>query len=209
MSLLTKYQLPITVKELDRDLKNVTSNVKRLEKDIASQRLDIEDLDKISVYSNSVVADKLQGVKDKVEPVVNEALKLVFLEDDLYFEFRTKIAYDKTQYYPVIGNRKNGSEGGVNEHGGGVITLASVILRMVFIILQDKPRLLVLDESLNPVSPAYRPKVSGFLSRICKELDFTLVLITFDEYNGFSNSADVVYEAKQGKFKTTKFEKVK
>lgn len=189
----------------------VKDRSKYLTKELAHNKALKKDYQHLMDYCNTAIGSRLEEVKAKIEPIVNEALKIVFKSDNLVFTLRTTIKADKTQYYPLIINKTTGVEGLREEHGGGVVTLVSVLLRMIFIMLQDNlMRFIVLDESLNPVSPAYRNKVSEFLAKVCRELDFTVVLITFDEYQGFSSNADNVYEAvKSEKGIGTRFKKIK
>jgi ABC-type thiamine transport system ATPase subunit len=75
--------------------------------------------------------------------------------------------------------------------------------------MQDKERIIVLDESLNQLSPMYRAKASEFISSVCNDLNFTVILINFDEYDDFGKSADRVYEAYRYSGSETKFRKLK
>jgi DNA repair exonuclease SbcCD ATPase subunit len=198
--------LPLNSETLTRELEYTLKKQRSLEEELEALTKESKNLLKVQKYLQQVISNKLEEIENKTVPIINSMLKTVFYEDDLQFKFKSEVKYGKMVYVPSIIDGKTGLEGDVEDFGGGVLTITSALLRMLFILIADAPRFLVLDEGLNPVSPKYRPRVSEFLSKLCKELDFTFILISFDEGEHFSNYAEVVYEveAKNGKTKYTR-----
>ena len=192
-------------------LPKIEESKKRLKKFKAEEIKLQEELDNYNTllkYTQKVVEDKLKEVKEKIEPLVNKALEVIFTEDDYRFTFESKVLRDRTQYIPLIREERKGIEGTTEAFGGGVNIIVSLILRILFITLQEGARVIVLDESLNQLSPMYREKASKFLREVCEELDFTIILINFDENGDYEQEAHRVYEAvRDGSF--TKFKVLK
>lgn len=199
----------VTLEQVESLLKSEKVRLKKESANLKEVKQLSRDYEVLADYTNSVLENKLIEVKEQIEPLVNQAYKAIFKQDELRFELNTSIKRYKTIYSVNIKDIVNDNNGLTETFGGAVVVLTSVILRMIFIMLTDKPRFLVLDETLNPISPKYRDKTSEFLSELCNRLDFDILAITFDEGNLFSSSADTIIEAKRKTRKTTIFKQVK
>ena len=51
-------------------------------------------------------------------------------------------------------------------------------LRRLIIAIMNKPRILVLDETLSAISIEYQEKLSMFISQICRDMGFTILLVS-------------------------------
>ena len=175
----------------------IETKQKKLEKTkksfIANHEL-LENYKVIDSYVIEKMTTKINSVKEQIEPLVNSSLKSIFT-DEIIFEITTDIRYGKANYNVNIVNLTSGISGTTGAHGGSVTSVVSVILRILFIMLSKKPRILMLDETLNQVSEIYRPKTAEFLKRVCAELDFQISIITFDEGGLFGEFADTIVEA--------------
>jgi len=195
----------VSVEELDSKIEALESQLNRKNKQYSDHLKKLKDLEKIITYSQQVVEDKLTVLKDKIEPVINSMLQTVFVDEDLEFRFRADVKYGKTTFIPEIVDCGKGIVGTIDTTGGGVMVLSSVIMKMMFIMLEEKARILVLDETLNPISPKYRPKAAEFISKIAKELNFDILLITFDENNLIGDNSERVYKVeKDGRYSIIK-----
>lgn len=168
----------------------------------------------LTEYTNSVLTNKLEEIKQQLIPLVNSAYSSIFQDDKLKFELTTAVKRSKTTYSVNIVDETNSAiglkvSGLMESFGGGVAVLTSVMLRMIFIMLTGRPKFIILDETLNPISEKYREHTSQLLSKLCEQLGFVITIVTFDENNLFSSYAHTVYEAKRVSKSTTAFEKVR
>lgn len=193
----------VSLQQLSATIQAKEELLNSLKRDFTKSSRELNDLEKLNLYVNSVLSNKLKEVKTQLEPLINSLYKVIFKDDDLEFEISSDQKWGKTTYAVNIINKTSGVQGTDSAHGGAVVSLTSVILRILFIILTDKRRVLFLDETLNQVSEKYREQSSQFLAKLCEELQFTIVVITFDEGGLFSSHADTVYEVyKQSKTST-------
>jgi len=191
------------VKERKNYLKAVTDVLEKdctiLKSDIDNLTKDILILEKANEFITLSIENKVSLVKDRVEELVNSGLNAIFRKD-IQFQIKASVKYSKTVFDLVI--KKKEVEGLTEAHGGGVLSLVAFILRVVVVMLSSRRRFIVFDESLSQVSAKYQPLLSEFISKLCKELDFTFVLISHQPL--LSQYADIVYEA-QDKGKETIF----
>lgn len=202
------------LKQVQARLADKKKEQKRALKEYREQQTKTEDYSVLMQYTNSVLSNKLDEVRGQLVPLINQAYKSIFKDDKLEFELHTAIKRNKTIYSVNIVDHTNLEQGikvsGLMESfGGAVAVLTSIMLRMVFIMLTGRPKFLVLDETLNPISPKYREQTSQLLSQLCEKLGFVISIVTFDEENLFSSHAHTVYEAKRQTKSTTKFIKVR
>lgn len=64
--------------------------------------------------------------------------------------------------------------------GQGVRTIISFVLKMYYLINKDS-KILFLDEKYSALSAHYIPRFFEFMSKMCDEKDFSIVIITHDE----------------------------
>lgn len=151
------------------------------------------------------ISTKVLGQSTKnIDKLVSAGLKLVF--DDQSLEFRTIM--DKSRGKTSL--KFELLEGGrsspiMTSYGGGVLAVAGVLLRVVTITALGLKRVLLLDESLSHLADAYIPNASKLLKKLCKELDFTIVVVT--HLPAFAEHADAHYKAVRSPSGTT-FQKV-
>ena len=155
-----------------------------------------------SMILTKIVGERTETLKSKIEGIVNEGLKAVF-DDDIHIKILSAVKRNKTEYHIDIVH--NGIVGTQESFGGGVLAIISLCLRVIAIIICGRDRILFLDESLAFVSEAYQPKLSFFISKLCKNLEFNIVLISHQPK--MSMYADKIYEAYQGK-QGTEFKKI-
>lgn len=79
--------------------------------------------------------------------------------------------------------------------GMGVKTVISAILHMYYLQCKNS-KILMLDEKYSAVSEEYIPAFFEFLSQMCQQLDFRIILITHDKR--FLDYADKRYKINEG-----------
>ncbi len=88
----------------------------------------------------------------------------------------------------------------INAHGGGLVALAGLIMRIVVVRLMRKTQaqVLVLDEPLAMLSAAYREAAAKLLSDLSQELGIQIIMVT--HHQEYSERADkvITLEKKNG-----------
>lgn len=151
----------------------------------------IRDIEEASRVLTTVVGERTNTLKSKIEGIVNDGLNSIFSEDNVRIQITSSIKRNKTEYSIKI--LQDGLEGSVESFGGGVLAVIAFTLRVVMIVITGRDRNLFLDESLTYVSEQYQNRLSEFISKICKTLKFNIILISHQPK--LSSSATRVYEA--------------
>jgi len=131
---------------------------------------------------------KVKAKKDFILNVVNTALNDIF-QQDIKIEIRSSDEDQKIQEkqkklqikYDII-LLENGIEIGRNEklltsNGGGVLSVISLLLKILTGYIYSKNKFYIFDESLAQVSEIYQERLSLFLQQFCERYGFTLILI--------------------------------
>lgn len=130
----------------------------------------------------------------KIESIVTGGLKLVFGKG-------TSLVIEKkdgargTNYKILI---KKGDTIGdpFDSFGGGVVNVASFLLRVIMIKRFHLQKSLFLDESFNNVSKEYLPKVSELLQTLTNDHKFQITAVTHQPE--LALAADKVYQVSEG-----------
>lgn len=81
--------------------------------------------------------------------------------------------------------------------GGGFLTVISFVFQVYLIIKLKKRRVLIMDEFFTCISDSYLENFFAFLKQLCKDLNFTCILVSHDsrlqEYH-----VDRMYEIEKG-----------
>jgi DNA repair exonuclease SbcCD ATPase subunit len=80
----------------------------------------------------------------------------------------------------------------MNSYGGGVVSIISILLRIVTIVTLNLRRILILDESLAQLSSNYTANAAQFFKELGATLNFTIIMVTHD--HSYVEYADKVYE---------------
>lgn len=62
--------------------------------------------------------------------------------------------------------------------GGGVLSVISVLIKIIINLIYSKEKFFIFDESMTQVSEMYQPRLSAFIKKLCDTQGITLVLIT-------------------------------
>ena len=128
------------------------------------------------------LAAKLSGIVTKaISTVFEEPIEFVvqFVERRGVSEcdLSLKIGED---YYDIL-----------NEQGGGVADVCSMCLQMAFIMMSQVNRVLIIDEPARHMDVVAQERFIFVLQELCKELDFTIIMVTHSE--AFADAADKVF----------------
>lgn len=136
----------------------------------------------------------LSSIKD-CEALANSALKTVFDSDS-----RVEWSVEDEQF---MLRHADGFTTSLTSEGGGYLTVISFVFQVYLIIKMGKRRFICLDEFFTCISDAYLENFLVFLRQLCKDLDFTVLLITHDSRIDVED-VDHLYEIQKGHSKRIK-----
>lgn len=194
-TLLSRIQsLDLEVTALERSRQTFQKDLSDLERQISHLMKESDLLSKVEQTLQSVSAKVLGQSTKTIDKLVTAGLKIVFHDQNL--EFRTQVDKYRGKTSIKFELFEDGKTAPLMESfGGGPIVLIGVLLRVVTIVVLGQRRILFLDESLSHLSEQYHEQASALLKKLCKELGFTILMVTHQ--SGFVQHADVHYAAKR------------
>jgi len=174
------------VRELGTSISVLNTRKKTLNHYLTGTIADIEDTenaiqknDEMQVLLSQSIQILYEGLSSKLGDIITEGIKCVFpdspytkfvidfvprrdsIEADLYL-----IDKDGEKYHPM------------DAVGGGVADLIAMVLRITYIKLSKSRDILIADEPLKFVDRSRIEDAAAFIQKVCKDLDFSLLLIT-------------------------------
>ena len=138
-----------------------------------------------------------ETVRNKVEAIVTSGLRAVFERDDISFGFRFELMRGQMTATPII--RTSAGEEVVeteaaDARGGGVLDVASFLLRCVMLVLYRPKleRILILDETFKHLSRDRLARASHLVKQMSEKLGIQIILVSHKDE--FSDSADKVFD---------------
>lgn len=143
----------------------------------------MEKLGKVSELFRFLLDMLVEKEVKVVENVVTEALQAIFYDRHLSFEAEMSTRYNRPSVDFFL---RQGAKDNPRSHrgdplgafGGGPSSVASLVLRVLTILRKKLFPVLVLDESLMPVSESYVDNTSKFLLNLASEMAFDILLVT-------------------------------
>lgn len=175
------------------ELKLVSESIDSKRREIKSLEDRLLILDEANKFLAGMVSDRVLSVKDRLESLTNQGLEYIFGSSKVRVSIESEFKNNKTIFSLRIRKQGVDTDGVVESFGGGLLSVIAFILKIVAVVLVENRRFLILDESLSMLSDEYQEPMSKFIATLCKELDFTIVLITHQPK--LSTYADVCYEA--------------
>jgi hypothetical protein len=162
-----KDSLELSVKETKHEIHALEAEDLLLEKTLSVLRLFID-------------KEVSQGV-NAVESILTDGLKTVFNDMDLSVKAQTEIQRGKVSV--SLSTLQDHSDFQVegsspDAFGGSVVTLQSVLLRVVLLLRRNLRPLLLLDETLPAIDSNYTANLASFLSSLCKRIGMDILVIT-------------------------------
>lgn len=184
---------------LDYEFKKRSDQERDLEKALKHVIDEVENRKKADQVFDTLVKESYCGSLGAIKDLVSRGLRTIF-ETTFQFEIRTITKRGNLSYEMYL--IEDGQERSIiDSYGGGVVSVISILLRIITILVQQPPmaRVLFLDESLAQLSRQYVPNAAKFLKELGKELDFKIVMISHDP--SFIEYADNVYQiVKEGPY---------
>lgn len=193
----------INLEYINKEIHLAESLLKRCESQIELKRellSEKEERAQVISLSTKILENYLESVSSSVsgtlEELMRSALSIFNMNIDVTLEYkdgarggyRTKIT-------------QGAVSGGVDSFGGGVLSIISLIMLVSTIVLKNKRRFIVLDESLNAVSVEYQESLSNFLKQLCDDFQFDIVLVSHQK--ALNTSASRTYDVYSNETKGT------
>lgn len=121
-----------------------------------------------------------EGVR-AVEALQTEGLKAVFDDQELSVKAEVEVLRDKVSVnlLTVQKTPEGEIEGlSVDAFGGSVLTVQSVLLRIIVMMRRGLRPFLCLDETLPAFDSNYISNMASFLSELCRRLDMDILMVT-------------------------------
>lgn len=162
---------------LEKSIEILSDQNKKLNNEIGALINEISVLDSCATFFNKTIELKVDEVSSKIEDIINKGLAYIY-GADYRFKLHKSIKRNKTTFSFELCNIESGVAGFEETHGGGIMALISFLFRIVVIAILNKPRLIMLDETLSAVSIEYQEKLSNFIKQIADDMGFTIVVIS-------------------------------
>ena len=130
----------------------------------------------LAVIDRAIQVISQNGI-GKIETIVSDGLRLVF-DDDLRLVIERKEGARGDSYRLLVQEGNDPPGPPIDTMGGGVVNVISFLLRVIMIQRFKLSKFIVLDESMNNVSPDRLPRVSEMLRSLCDEHGYTILSIT-------------------------------
>ena len=148
------------------------------------QRLEVEEtlLDGVAALFRHLVDQEVAlGVK-AVEQLQTEGLQAVFNDQELHVRADIEVSRGKVSVDLITRQKQpDGSfvEGlGTDSFGGSVLTVESILLRLIVILRRGLRPLLLLDETLPAFDSNYIVNMAEFLSTFCEKMGMDVLVVT-------------------------------
>jgi hypothetical protein len=137
-----------------------------------------------------LVTDQVRAI----ESVITDGLQTIFFDQDITFEAEVGSRYNKVsidflmrQGDGPLAIRDKPMEG----FGGGPVSIASFLLRVLTMIRLGRRPMLFLDETLSAVSDEYVDTTGRFLKRLAASASMDVLLVTHKQ--AYLDNADLAY----------------
>lgn len=179
--------MPFTPKDVDMEVHAAQSllNSKHDEMDklivsISEKSEGIEVFNQSIKIISTLVEKTVMGNSEFVQNIVNRGLEYIF-QSEYSFVINHSIKQNKNIFYYTLEDKRTEIIGDIDNFGGGIMATISFLLRVAINILQKKPKIMLMDESLNHVSESYQGKLSNFIKVLCDEFNMTIILVTHQD----------------------------
>lgn len=156
----------------------IINSIEKKEIDYKQYKRDYLACEKAQVIIQTVAQQTQQKIKQYLEDMVTMAMETIF-EEPYTFKVEFVIKRGKTEA-ELYFERDKELFNPIDSSGGGIIDIASFILRIALLSLKlgKKQNILILDEPLKWVSANYINSANELLSKLSKELGYQIIMVT-------------------------------
>lgn len=177
-SLLSKNQ--VYKSELENKELELTKTKQSLAELTKEQLLLAKGIDTFNLFSVRLS----ESVSKHLEDLVNEGLALVFDTDKTQYKLRIELVSRKNnnQCNFFLLKTENGEtlETRLQDNGFGIQSFIGLIFRFYFLLQNELPHFLFIDEGLTAISVDHFPKLKQFLDQLCEKYNFSISLVAHD-----------------------------
>lgn len=167
---------------------------KQLVSEVDALKNEQQELAKAAEVLTSIGETRQHAAQQQIEALVTRGLQVIF-DDDMSFHVQQSVKGGRPQVDFMIRSEVNGQQvetSVLDARGGGVAAVVGFLLRLVVILLGQKPNsLMVLDETFGMVSKDYEPRVAEFLRELVDKTGVQVLLVTHSD--AFDDVADRRY----------------
>lgn len=151
---------------------------------------------RVAEVFNTVTEVLRREDETRLAAIVTHALRDVFFDQTLTLKANPATYRRQTALDLTLVDEVQGVEGDpLDSFGGGPVSVLGLLLQVAAILRRpDLARILILDEPLTAVSPEYQEGVGRLLKRICRELGFSMLVVSHAE--SLAQAADHCYVAR-------------
>ena len=141
-----------------------------------------ESLEMVANIFRQLIDNEITEGVQAVEKLLSEGLASVFDDQELWVDANVEVQRGKVSVDLITKQKQpDGTviEGSSNDaFGGAVMTVQSVLLRIIVLLRRDMRPLLLLDESLPAFDAHYVTNMGRFLSLLCKRVGMDILLVS-------------------------------
>lgn len=184
---------------LSLEINNLKKSIIKFEKEVKDTKDEFLELGIVSDVLVQLKDIKMETKKQFILDTINLALFDIF-QNDIKIDIKSITIQNgtnkATSKYDII-LYQNGVEISKNEklldnNGGGILSVISILFKMIVGYIYSDNKFYMFDESLSQVSAEYRPRLSQFLQLFCAKHKFSLVLVSHTK--DLEEYADLVYK---------------
>lgn len=172
----------------------LTAQLDRLRDEQRAQQEQHDRLVKLGLVLTKVSQDVSEQFLRSIEQLVSEGLQAVFDDDSIRFSLTPTVRGSVPGIKVAIETARSPlTEDLLDAHGGGLVSVVGLMLRIVTLRLLSGThrQILLLDEPLAHLSDAYVEPAAALLRRLASDLGIQVVLVTHQP--DFAAHADRVY----------------
>lgn len=182
------------IQEEEQNYRDLLRRKEETDRDVVRLQKEVEDIQVVQKLILTAAKQTQEAIEVEITKLISQALQAIF--DDPY-EFKITFVERRNQLEADLSLIRNGEEFDImNDCGGGVVDVVSMVLRVCAILLSGRRRILIADEPGRMISAEYQIRMSEFLQRLGKELGMQIIIVTHSE--AFSECADSIYRVENG-----------
>jgi hypothetical protein len=170
------------------------ADLERVEREAESLALRITLLLKVGELFRTLMDHLVANQVRAIEAVITDGLRTIFYDQVLSFEADIGTRYNKVSIDFLLKQGEGAlaiRDRPLEAFGGGPVSVASLLLRILTLIRLGRRPLLFLDETLSAVSDEYIDLTGRFLKRLAASAVIDVLLVTHKQ--GYLDNADLAY----------------
>ena len=168
---------------------------KSIQTEVASLQSTAEELEKAALLLASISEERQKEAQTKIENLVSQGLQKIFGPEWSFHvvpSVRGKTPVVEFKVRTVTEDGRMLETSVVDARGAGLAAVVGFLLRLVLILLSQKPSVLILDETFANLSDFYIPKLIEFIREVVDKTNLQIIMVTHEKR--FAEVADRCYQ---------------